>query len=413
MLKIITPIVCGLDVHKKFVTACLLKATDTQNYQDTIRTFTTMTSDLENLKAWLIEEGCPLIAMESTGKHWIPVFNVLEGPFEILIANASHIKNLPGRKTDKNDARWLAKLLSLGLVEGSFIPPKEIRELRDLTRRRQKLIHMRTSERNRLNDVLRTSNIMLSSVVSDVFGVSGMAMVKALISDDDEKDIESIADLAKRKLRKKIPELTEALNGNLDKHQKNLIRQILEHLSFIDSQIAELEEMIDEKCQPYNEIIDIIDSHPGIDKVAAQSIIAEIGVNMEVFHSEHSLASWCGLSPGSNESAGKKKSTRIKAGNNYVKTLLCQCALAAANTRNTYISARHWSIKARRGPQKAIIATARKIITTLYYMIKTETYYQEPGPDFYKEARKRNRTNSMIKNLQNLGYEVKEKDIAG
>jgi transposase len=208
----------------------------------------------------------------------------------------------------------LAKLLSLGLVEGSFIPPKEIRELRDLTRRRQKLIHMRTSERNRLNDVLRTSNIMLSSVVSDVFGVSGMAMVKALISDDDEKDIESIADLAKRKLRKKIPELTEALNGNLDKHQKNLIRQILEHLSFIDSQIAELEEMIDEKCQPYNEIIDIIDSHPGIDKVAAQSIIAEIGVNMEVFHSEHSLASWCGLSPGSNESAGKKNQHASKPG---------------------------------------------------------------------------------------------------
>lgn len=267
-----------------------------------------MTSDLENLKAWLLEEGCTKVVMESTGKHWIPVFNVLEGSVEIVLANARHVKNVPGRKTDTNDARWLAKLLALGLVEGSFIPEKYIRELRDLTRRRQKLIQMRSSERNRLQDILRTSNIMLSNVTSDVFGVSGMAMLQALISDDnDEKDVASIAELARTKLRKKIPELVEALNGNIDEHHKKLIKHIFTHLELLDAQIQELEQMIDEKCEPYSELIDIIDSHPGIDKAAAQAILAEIGPDMDVFHSEDHLASWCGLSPGNHESAGKKK----------------------------------------------------------------------------------------------------------
>ncbi len=314
LLKVINPIVCGLDVHKDTVKACLLNAKDSQKYEDTIKTFTTMTSDLENLKAWLLEEDCKKVVMESTGKHWIPVHNILEDSFELILANARHVKNLPGRKTDTNDARWLAKLLALGLVEGSFVPPKHIRELRDLTRRRQKLIHMRSSERSRLLDVMRTSNIMLSSVVSDVFGVSGMAMIEALISDNDEEstDIEFIANLSKRTLRKKIPQLVEALDGHLDKHQKNLMKEILDHLEFLESQISKLETMIDEKCEPYKEIIDIIDSHPGVNKTSAQAILAEIGADMEVFHSDDHLASWCGLSPGNNESAGKKKQHESK-----------------------------------------------------------------------------------------------------
>ncbi len=411
MLKVINSVVCGLDVHKDSVKACLLKAIDSQRYQDTIKTFTTMTSDLKKLKAWLLDEGCTKAVMESSGKHWIPVHNILEDSISIVLANARHVKNLPGRKTDTNDARWLAKLLALGLVEGSFIPSKYIRELRDLTRRRQKLIYMRSSERSRLLDVLRTSNIMLSSVASDVFGVSGMLMLNALISDDKEQsqNAEDIANLAKRKLRQKIPQLVEALNGDLDKHKKGLIKEILEHLEFLDSQTSKLEQMIDEKCEPYNEFVNIIDSHPGIDKTSAQAILAEIGPDMKVFHSEDHLASWCGLSPGSNESAGKKKSTRTKEGNNYIKTILCQCAHAAANTKNTYIAARHWSIKARRGPQKAAVATARKMITTIYHMICNNTYYREAGPDVYKEARSKNKTRSMIKSLHALGYEVIEK----
>lgn len=308
MLKVINNCCCGLDVHKKTVTACLLKTKDTQRYTETIKTFTTMTSDLENLKAWLLEEGCTKVVMESTGKHWIPVFNVLEDSVEIILANARFVKNVPGRKTDPNDARWLAKLLVLGLVEGSFMPPKYIRELRDLTRRRQKLIQMRSSERRRLLDLLGTSNIMLDNVASDVFGVSGMAMLSALICDDHEKkDIASIADLAKRKLRQKIPELMEALNGKLDAHHKELIKDILAHLNMLDSQIDKIERMIDEKCEPYKELVDIIDSHPGIDKTAAQAILAEIGTDMDTFHSANHLASWCGLSPGNHESAGKKK----------------------------------------------------------------------------------------------------------
>lgn len=312
MLKVINPCCCGLDVHKKTIKACLLKARDTQKYTETIKTFTTMTSDLENLKAWLLEEGCTQVVMESTGKLWIPVFNILEDSFEIVLANARNVKNLPGRKTDTNDARWLAKLLALGLIEGSFIPPKDIRELRDLTRRRQKLIQMRTSEKNRLMDILGTCNIMISNVVSNVFGVSGMEMLKALISEDGDKDAADIANLAKTKLRKKIPELMEALNGNLDKHHAQLINLILNHLSVLDEQIETIEHMIDEKCKPYQELIEIMDSHPGIDKTAAQALLAEIGPDMDAFNSPDHLASWCGVSPGNHESAGKKKLPELR-----------------------------------------------------------------------------------------------------
>ena len=412
LLKVINPVVCGLDVHKDSVKACLLKAKDAETYTDALRTFTTMTSDLENLKQWLLDSNCRKVVMESTGKHWIPIHNVLEGAFEITLANARYVKNLPGRKTDANDARWLAKLLALGLVEGSFVPPREIRELRDLTRRRQKLISMRSSERNRLLDVLRTSNIMLSSVASDVFGVSGTAMLEALTAEDEQEtlDNDAIANLAKRRLRQKIPQLIEALNGHLDKHQKDLIHEIQKHLAFLDTQLERLEAMIDEMCEPYQELIDLMITHPGVNKTAAQAILAEIGTDMEVFHSAEQLASWCGLTPANNESAGIKKTTRVRAGNNHAKTILCQCAHAAANTKKTYISSRYWSLKARRGAQKATIATARKITTAFFYMIRDRVPYQEAGPDFYREARDRNKAQSMIKKLNKLGYHVTEQE---
>lgn len=367
-----------------------------------------MTSNIEELKNWLLQEGCTHIAMESTGKYWIPIYNILEDSFELTLANASHVKNVPGRKTDTNDSRWIAKLLALGLIEGSFVPPKDIRELRELTRYRQKLVQMRSSERNRIQGILETCNIKLSCVVSDIFGVSGMAMLNALISDED-KEISEIADLAKRKLRRKIPEIMEALNGFMDKHHSKILRLILEHLAYLDEQIEEVENMIDEQCQPYQEVVNILETIPGVDKVASQSIIAEIGTNMSVFHSQDHLASWCGLSPGNNESAGKKKRTKVMPGNNYIKTVLCQCAHAASNSKDTYLATRYWSIKARRGPQKATIATARKIIISIYHIIKNREFYHESGHEAYMNARDKNRVRSLKKKLESLGFDVVKK----
>lgn len=298
---------CGIDVHKRNVVACILEVDEFGEYHDTIRTFSTMTWDLENLKTWLKENGCEKVAMESTGIYWIPVFNVLEGGWEIVLSNARQIKNVPGKKTDPSDSRWIAKLLALGLINGSFIPPKDLRELRELTRYRDKLIAMRTSEKDRAHNILESCNIKLSCVATDIFGVSGLAMINALIENQENANPEQIAELAKGRLRNKIPELTKALKGRVDQHHADNLTMVLEHLAFLSEQLAKLELRIEEEAKPYQQEIDLLDTVPGIDKISAQAIIAEIGTDMSVFETAERLASWAGLSPGSNESAGKKK----------------------------------------------------------------------------------------------------------
>lgn len=409
LFKVIHDTCCGIDVHKKTVVACLLKTNDNGEYTDTVRTFNTMTSDLENLKAWLLKEGCQKVAMESTGVYWIPVFNVLEGAFEIVLANARQIKNLPGRKTDPSDSRWSAKLLALGLINGSFIPPKDLRELRELTRYRDKLIAMRTSEKDRAHNILESCNIKLASVATDIFGVSGMAMINALIENQENSDPAEIAELAKGRLRDKIPQLVKALQGRVDSHHAETLSMVLDHLAYIGQQIAKLEQRITEKAKPYQQEIDLLDTMPDIDKTSAQSIIAEIGTDMSVFETPERLASWAGLSPGNHESAGKKKRTRIGPGNQYVKTKLCQCALAASHTKNTYLASKYHSIKGRRGPQKATIATARHQIVSIFFMIKNKEPYRELGGDYLLKLRPKNVANNMIKRLEALGYEVTKK----
>ena len=298
---------CGIDVHKKTAVACVLKASENGEYVDSSKTFSTMTSDLEKLRDWLKQEKVEKIAMESTGIYWIPIFNILEGNFEIILSNARQIKNGPGKKTDPNDSRWIAKLLALGLVNGSFLPTRDIRELREMTRYRTKLISMRTSEKDRAHNILEVCNIKLSSVATDIFGVSGMAIMQALIDQTEEADPEELAQLAKRRLRSKIPELTAALNGKMDEHHALMLGMVLEHLAFLTEQLAELDQTIDQKCEPYRQQIECLDTIPGVDKIAAPAIISEIGDDMSVFETPERLAAWAGLSPGNNSSAGKKK----------------------------------------------------------------------------------------------------------
>jgi transposase len=399
--------VCGIDVHQRNVVACLLQVDENGEYEDTIKTFSTMTSDLQKLSTWLQKEGCKKVAMESTGVYWIPVFNILEeGDFSITLSNARQIKNVPGKKTDPNDSRWISKLLAVGLVNGSFIPPKEIRELRTFTRYRDKLIGTRTSEKDRALNILESCNIKLASVASDVFGKSGTAMMKALIGNPEDLDIESTANLAQKTMRKKIPELMEALNGRMDKSHAKLLEMVLDHLVYINGQIVKVEAEIEEKCQPYQQEIELLDEIPGVSKTTAQSLIAEIGTDMSVFETPERLASWAGLSPGNNESAGKKKGTRIRPGNQYIKTKLCQCSLAAARTKNTYLAAKYYSIKGRRGAKKAIIATSRHIIVSAFHMIRDKQHYKELGGDYLLKLKSENIIKSMAGRLKSLGYEV-------
>lgn len=307
ILNVLNQSCCGIDVHKRNVVACVLKADEFGEYTSEIKTFSTMTCNLEELRDWLKKQQCEKVAMESTGVYWIPVYNILEQDFEIILSNARQIKNVPGRKTDPNDSRWIAKLLALGLVNGSFIPPKDIRELREMTRYRTKLVSMRTSEKDRAHNILEACNIKLSCVATDIFGASGMAMMKALIEKTEEAEPQELAQLAKGRMRDKIPELIKALAGSMGTHHAKMLEMVLDHLAFINQQIEELDKEIEEKCKPYQQEIELLDTIPGIDMVGAQSIVAEIGVDMSEFETAERLVSWCGLSPGNNESAGKKK----------------------------------------------------------------------------------------------------------
>ena len=326
---------CGLDVHQATVVACLLIVRKDGRVQKQLRTFGTTTRELLSLREWLLSEGCTQVALESTGVYWKPVYAILEGAFQIVVANAQHVKKVPGRKTDVKDAEWIADLLCHGLLRSSFVPPQPIRELRDLTRYRRKLVESRSAERNRLLKVLETANIKLASVATDVFVTSGRLMLRALI--EGKATPQEMADLAKKKLRSKIPQLELALEGKLEEHHRFLLKLQLDRLESVESDLAALEQRIQEKLQPYAAQLALLQQIPGVERTLAAVIIAELGVDMTVFQSVSQLASWAGVCPGNNESAGKRKSSRIPKGNVYLKTALVEAANSAARAKGTYL----------------------------------------------------------------------------
>jgi transposase len=335
---------CGLDVHQATVVACLLIVLKKGKVQKQIRTFGTTTRELVSLREWLLSEGCTHVAMESTGVYWKPIYAILEGAFEIVVANAQHVKKVPGRKTDVKDAEWIADLLCHGLLRSSFVPPKPIRELRDLTRYRRKLVESRSAERNRLLKLLESANIKLASVASDVFGVSGLLMLQALV--EGQATPHEMAELAKRQMRKKIPELELALEGRVEEHHRFLLRVQLRRLQSVEQDLGVLEQRIQEKLKPYAAQLTLLDEIPGVDWTLAAGIIAEMGVDMSVFGSVSQLASWAGICPGNNESGGKRKSSRIPKGNVYLKTALVEAANAAAKAKGTYLRDKFYSVRA-------------------------------------------------------------------
>jgi transposase len=394
----------GLDVHKDSVVACLRRLADDGQLHKQVRTFGTVTRDLLALADWLAAEGVTHVAMESTGVYWKPVFNILEGQVEVLLVNAQHIKQVPGRKTDVKDCEWIAQLLQHGLLRASFVPPQPIRELRELTRQRTQLVGERSAVANRIQKVLEDANVKLGSVASDVLGVSGRDMLEAI--GGGEEDPEKLADLARRRLRAKIPELQLALQGRVTDHHRFLLRLLLEHVNHLEGLIAQLGARIEEVLVPFEGAAARLDTIPGIDRRAAEVLLAEVGADMGPFPTADHLASWAGMCPGNNESAGKRRTGKTSRGSRWLRTMLVQAAWAASHTKGTYLVAQYRRLAARRGKKRALVAVGHTILVIAYHLLKAGTTYQELGGDFFERLDPERLTRSLVRRLEKLGHKV-------
>ena len=396
----------GLDVHKKTVVACRIVPDGKGGWQIEVRTFGTMTNDLLKLADWLREGKVIHVAMESTGVYWKPVFNILEGDFEVLLVNAKHIKFVPGRKTDVKDAQWIAELLQHGLLKASFIPKAPQRDLRELTRYRLHLVNERTREVNRVHKVLEDANIKLSSVATNIMGVSGREMLSAIIAGKDNPEV--LAQLAKGRMRNKIVDLERALAGRVKDNHRLMLTLHLEHIDDLNSKLTRLEEEIDRLIAPFDEddLIERFDKITGIDKKTAQVVIAELGIDMSRFKNANHATSWAGLVPGKNESAGRNRSSRTNKANRYLKSALVQAAHAAGRSKNNYLSAQYRRIAARRGKKRAAVAVARSILVIMYHMIDRGTRYQELGGNYFDERKQETLQKQLIRRLEKLGLKV-------
>jgi transposase len=396
----------GLDVHKKSVTACRSTPAVRGGWQKERRRFGTMTDELLKLSDWLREAQVTAVAMESTGVYWKPVFNILESEFEVILVNARHIKYVPGRKSDISDAQWIGELLQHGLLKASYIPERPQRDLRDLIRYRTSLIRERAREINRVQKVLEDANVKLASVASNVMGVSGRQMLEAIIAGNE--DPEALAELAKGRLRSKIPDLERALSGRIRTSHRLLLRLHLEHIDDLANKIEKLNEEIDRLMLPFDEDEQLrrLDDIPGVGREVAQVIIAELGVDMNRFPSAAHAASWAGLAPGKNESAGKNRSGKITPGNRHLKAMLVQAAHAVSRTKDNYLAAQFRRLAARRGKKRAAIAVAHSILVIAYHMLRDGTEYRDLGGDYFDKRNKEKLQRNLVRRLEGLGLKV-------
>jgi transposase len=402
-MDIVVPRGCGLDIHKKTVVACLIvPGVDGEPVRE-VRTFATMTADLERLRDWLAATGCTHVAMESTGVYWKPVSNLLEGRFTLLLANARHVKRVPGRKTDVKDAEWLADLLRHGLIASSFVPERGQRELRELTRYRTSLVQERTAAANRVPKTLEGANIKLASVATDILGVSGRRMLAALAAGED--DPATLADLAQGRLREKLGQLEQALRGSVGDHQRFLLAQQLAHITYLEASIATVSAEIGERLRPFVADLERLVTIPGVGPRTAEVLLAEIGSDMRRFPTETHLASWAGMCPGNDESGGKRRAGKTRKGNPWLRSALVEAAGAAGRSQGTALGARYQRVAARRGGKRAAVAVGHSILGSAYHLLKHGTDYREratpaPAPD--QRALER----SLVRRLEGLGYAV-------
>jgi transposase len=394
----------GLDVHKDTVVACL-RTVENGTVRREVRTFKTTTRALLELSEWLASEGCTHVAMEATGVYWKPVWHILgDGDFELVLANAAHVKNVPGRKTDVNDATWLADLLAHGLIRGSFVPDAQTQEMRGLLRTRKQLVRERTSHIQRLQKTLEDANIKLDSVIADITGLSGRAMIEALIG--GETDPDRLAALAHRRIKAPAEVLREALRGRVTRHHRFLLRLHLQQIDVLDTAIAEIDQEVGDNVEPFRIAIRLLSTIPGVSELSARTIIAEIGTDMSRFPTEAHLISWAGLCPRNDESAGKRRSNRMRKGAPWLKTALIQCAWSGIRKKASYLQAQFHRLRARRGAKKAIGAVAASILTAIYHMLTNGTLYHDLGPDHFDRTTKTAHTKRLVSRLQNLGFDV-------
>ncbi len=398
---------CGLDIHKRTVVACLVVPEadgSGDRPRKEVRTFGTMTDDLLALADWLAAAGVTHVAMESTGVYWKPVWNLLEGSFELLLVNAQHVKQVPGRKTDVRDCEWLADLLRHGLLRGSFVPDRPQRELRELTRYRTALLRERSAEVNRVQKTLEGANVKLAAVATDIMGKSGREMLAALVA--GETNGKELAELAQGQLRKKLPDLERALTGRMAAHQRFLLAQQLAHVDFLGAQLERVSAEIRERLRPFEAALAALEGIPGVGRRTAEILLAELGTDMARFPTAGHLASWAGMCPGNNESAGKRKSGRTRKGSPWLRAALVEAAQAAGRTKRSYLGAQYRRLAARRGAKRAAVAVGHSILAIAHHLLRDGTAYQDLGVTYFDERDRLRVERRLVHRLETLGYSV-------
>ena len=408
IMEVVHPRCCGLDIHKKLIVACSIVPDAAGQPHKHVRSFGTMSDDLRQLADWLAEQGVSHVAMESTGSYWKPVFNVLEDQFELLLANAQHLKAVPGRKTDVKDAEWIADLLRHGLLKPSFVPDRAQRELRELVRYRTSVIQERAAAANRLQKVLEGANIKLASVASDILGRSGREMLQALL--EGQTDTTALAELARGQLRHKRPLLERALAGSFAAHQRFLVAEMLAHIDYLDQTLERLNREVAEREHPFEAALGNVDSIPGVGRRTAEIVLAEVGPDVRRFVTAGHLASWVGLCPGQAESAGKQRSGKTRKGNRWLRAALVEAAHSAIRTR-TYLGAQFRRLASRRGPKKAIVAVAHSILTIIYHLLLDGHPYEDLGLSYFDHQHQQRVTQRLTQRLERLGYRVRLEPI--
>lgn len=403
-MEVVAARCAGLDVHRTIIVACALVPGAAGTARKVLAQFSSTAAGLAQLAGWLAEQEVTAVGMESTGVYWMPVYAALEaaGGFDLIVANAQHVKAVPGRKTDVKDAEWLARLVRHGLVRKSFVPALPFRELRDLTRYRRTLVEAQSAERNRLIKLLEQVDVKLTGVVSDVFGVTGRAILCALIAGGQTAD--EMARLARGTLRRKRPQLAEALAGTLRDHQRQMLALQLGRVEAAEADIAALDAQIAERLAPYHTQMQLLMGIPGIDWVVAATVLAEIGTDMSAFHTARHLAAWAGVCPGNNESAGKRKPSGARKGNPYLKTALCNAAIAASRKKDSFFKAKYHKLKSRRGGAKAALAIAHKLLVCIYHILATGTVYQDLGADYLDKRNAQREAARLVCKLKALGF---------
>ena len=403
-MEVIIPNCAGLDVHKETVEVAARWVDSDGSDHVEVRKYGTFTRQLLELADWLKELGVTHVAMESTGVFWKPIYNILEAGFQVLLVNARHVKNVPGRKTDVKDCQRLAQLLQHGLLRGSFIPPREQRELRDLTRHRSQLVSEKARTANRIQKTLEDANIKLASVASAVLGVSGREMLAALVA--GETDVGKLSELARGRLASRKDDLKQALTGQVSEHHRFMLQILLDQLAEVEGLIARLESRIEEKCRPFEAVVEVLDEVPGINRHVAYVLLAEIGTDLSHFPDAAHLCSWASMCPGNNESAGKRKSSRTAKGNRWLRATLIQAAHGASRTKRSYFSAQYRNILRRRGKKRALVAVGHSLLVIYYHLLSTGECYQDLGRDFFDKQNSKQITRALVKRLERLGNKV-------